>query len=129
MSNLILRNFMTRKKEKELLIFTLFCLFLLFHFLLIASASTRMYVSRNAENKLRLMRTVVSFLCRQRQSFDTRREDKAFAGGFCLGGNVFYVSQRPHSCAFCSNNDNKLYCGSHVENCSHSREIFSIYIT
>jgi hypothetical protein len=47
MNNLILRNFMTWKKKKtgrnarELLIFTLFCLFLLFHFLLIASVERR----------------------------------------------------------------------------------------
>lgn len=115
----------TRKKNenrKELLIFTLLLFIFIISFLIIALDEREEAKSSRACAMSKLSLPAVPKL--------------ASASGIpcaaASGKDTLGKDQGQHSFAFCLDrkyNDNKLYCGSHVENCFHSREIFSIYIT
>lgn len=115
------------EERKELLIFTLFCLFLLFHFLLIASAPSSRAKSRakDSAHSFKIFADTRDKLC-------SRDENRSWKLSRSPRGNDFYVNQGRHSFAFCrpqrTYNDNKLYLWKPCrELLSLSRDLFDLY--
>lgn len=130
MNNLILRNFMTWKKnereksERTFDIYSFLFIFIISFSLNSFSRTSEIVWRKNAERAFPILRSFTSFWL--------RTAPKLEAAGRFRSLSAFAIGQGRNTLAFLPGteyNDNKLYCGRHVETRSQSHEIFSIFIT